>query len=168
MPVSRALRRLLRVLSIEEDQRRMALEFATGGLRQLERARAATVDQAQSGRQLVVSSVRSGELPDRLAGLEETLAARRRALVLAPRIADAEFDVDARRQEFLAKRVEARQAETLIQEAEARESIVAARRAQQSLDDWYLNRFNSAKTSADPSTPSENLSDDLPDPASQS
>jgi flagellar biosynthesis chaperone FliJ len=148
MAVSRALRRLLRVLTIEEDQCKMALESATGGLRQLQRARDASLKQARSGRQLVVSSARSGELPDRLAGLEETHSAHRRSQALAPRIADAESEVETRRQEFLLKRVECRQAETLIREAEARDAIVAARRSQQGLDDWYLNRLQGVKNSA--------------------
>jgi hypothetical protein len=37
--------------------------------------------------------------------------------------------------------VERRQAETLIAETEAREAIVAGRRGQQSLDDWYSSRL---------------------------
>jgi flagellar biosynthesis chaperone FliJ len=138
--VSRALRRLLRVLNIEEEQCRLALESAIGDLRLIERAYAATSDQARSGRQLVVNSAHTGELPDRLAGLEETHSAKRRAVVLAPRLAKAESEVDERRQAFLAKRVECRQAETLIREAEAKDALIAGRRSQQGLDDWFLNR----------------------------
>jgi flagellar biosynthesis chaperone FliJ len=144
MAVSRALWRLLRVLTIEEDQCRLALESAIGELRQLRRAYAATSLQARSGRHLVVTSAHTGELPDRLAGLEETRAARRRALALAPRIVEAESRVETLRQAFLAKRVECRQAETLIRETEARDAVVAGRRAQQGLDDWYLNRLHAA------------------------
>ncbi len=142
MAVSRALRRLLRVLNIEEEQCRLALESATGDLRQLQRAHAATSDQARSGRQLVVNSAQTGELTDRLAGLEETHSAKRRALVLAPKVAEAESKVEKRRQTFLDKRVECRQAETLIREAEASDALIAGRRTQQGLDDWYLNRFH--------------------------
>lgn len=182
MAVSRALRRLLRVLNMEEDQHRMALESATLVLRQLERLQAATTGQARSGRQLIVSSAHSGELPDRLAGLEEAHSAERRSTALAPRIADAASEVDARRQEFLAKRVECRQAETLISEAEARDSIIATRRTQRGLDDWYLNRLQSGRSAAESSVPThseqpgnpldrctdENLSDGLPKSASKS
>jgi len=148
MAVSRALRRLLRVLTLQEDQCRLALESAVSGLRQLERAYRATSDQARNGRLLVVSSARTGELPDRLAGIEETHSAHRRSSALAPRIADAESEVAARRQEFLAKRVECRQAETLIREAEARDSVISARRTQQGMDDWFLNRLHGAKNGA--------------------
>ncbi|HKM56878.1 MAG TPA: hypothetical protein VJY33_25960, partial [Isosphaeraceae bacterium] len=131
MAASRALRRLLRVLTIEEEQSRLALESAVGELRLLERAFAATANQARCGRRLVGSSVHSGELSDRLAGIEETHSSERRAAALEPRIAAAESSVEALRYAFLAKRVECRQAETLIQEAAARDAIVAGRRAQQ-------------------------------------
>jgi hypothetical protein len=140
MAVSRALRRLLRIRDIEEEQGRLALESALGDLRHLENALAATVERARSGRRLVGTSAHSGELPDRLAGLEETRAADRRAAVLVPRIADAELDVVALRQEFLRKRVERRQAETLIRETEARDAVEANRRGQQMLDDWFGNK----------------------------
>ena len=83
MAVSRALRRLLRILTIEEEQCRLALESALGELRLFERALSETGNQARNGRRLVRASARSGELPDRLAGIEETHAADRRAAALA-------------------------------------------------------------------------------------
>jgi hypothetical protein len=153
MAVSRALRRLLRILTIEEDQCRLALESALGELRRFEHALSATTAQARSGRRLVTASARSGELPDRLAGIEETHSADRRAVVLALRIAEATSNADALRQAFLAKRVECRQAETLISEAVAKDAVVAARRTQQSLDDWYLNRLHASRTSSASETP---------------
>jgi flagellar biosynthesis chaperone FliJ len=173
MAVSRALRRLLRVLTIEEEQSRLALESAVGAFRQLEHALAANASRDRSGRQLVISSARSGELTDRLAGLEETHSAKRRALALASRIAQAEAEVNACRAAFLAKRVECRQAETLIRESESKEAIVAGRRAQQGLDDWYRNRLRTCSRSqtTPPSTNASsagipvsdgNLSEDLP------
>lgn len=145
MAVSRALRRLLRVLEIEEDQSRLELESAAGELGRLERSLMIVRQRERSGRQLVVSSVQSGELADRLAGLAEVQAAKRRALALEFMIADAQRDVAALRQAFLDKRVERRQAETLIRETETKDTLVAERRAQQTLDDWYLNRFHAAR-----------------------
>jgi hypothetical protein len=142
MAVSRALRRLLNVLEIEEDQCRLALETAMGEVRLLERSMTAARTRERSGRQLFISSASSGELPDRLAGIEETRAARRRALALTPRIADAELEAAELREAYLLKRVERRQAETLIEEAEARDAIEAGRHGQQALDDWYLNRLH--------------------------
>jgi hypothetical protein len=155
MAVSRALRRLLRVLTIEEEQCRLALESALGELRLFEHALSATTQQARSGRRLVVASAQSGELPDRLAGIEETHAADRRAAVLALRIAEALSNSDALRQVFLAKRVDRRQAETLMSEAEAKEAVITARRTQQGLDDWYLNRLHASRTSRARESPTD-------------
>jgi len=143
MAVSRGLRRLKRIRDLEEGQARVALESALGELARLDYALAATGERERQGRRLVDAGVRSGELPDRLAGLEETRAAGRYAAALAPRLADAELDVAALREEFLALRVARRQVETLIEEAEVQDAIEAGRRAQQALDDWYLNRLRS-------------------------
>ena len=145
MPVSRSMRRLLRIREIEEEQCRLALESALGELNRLEHALAATVEQDRRGRRLVAASVRGGELLDRLAGMEETHAADRLATALAPRIAETAQDVAALRQKFLGKRIERRQAETLIGVAEAQDAVVAGRREQQGIDDWYRSRMRSAK-----------------------
>jgi flagellar biosynthesis chaperone FliJ len=153
MAVSRALRRLLRVLEIEEEQSRLALETSVGELGTLERSLTATRVRERSGRRLVISSAQSGELPDRLAGLEETRAASRRAVVLVPRIADAHAEAAALREAFLAKRVERRQAETLVRETEARDATISGRRSQQALDDWYLNRMHARKRTTQPEEP---------------
>jgi flagellar biosynthesis chaperone FliJ len=142
MAVSRALRRLLRIRDLEEEQCRLALESAIGDLSRLRHAQEASVERGRRGRRLVESSAHSGELTDRLAGLEETRAAGRSAVAIAPRVADAEQDVANLREEYLASRVERRQAETLIEEAEARDALDAERRAQQGLDDWFRNRLH--------------------------
>jgi len=142
MADSQALRRLLQVLEIEEEQAKLALESAVGDLRLLEQRWAAAVERSRSGRQLVMASARSGNLTDRWAGLEEARVGTRRASQLMPRIAEAELVVNIRRQEYLSRRVERRQAQTLIEEAEAREAVEARRRGQQALDDWYLNRLH--------------------------
>jgi hypothetical protein len=141
MAISRALRRLLRIRELEEEQSRLALESTLGELNRLKQALAATVERDRRGRSLVKASAQTGELPDRLAGFEETRAADRLSVLLGPRIEDKEEDVAERRQEFLVKRVEQRQAETLIQEIEAREAIEAGRRGQQALDGWYSSRL---------------------------
>ena len=142
MAVSRGLRRLLRIRDIEEEQCRLALESAMGTLHGLQHALEATVERDRRGRQLIEASIHSGELPDRLAGLEEMRTAGRHAIALAPRIADAESDASTLREQFLGKRVERRQAETLIKETEALDAIEAGRRDQQNLDDWFGNRMH--------------------------
>jgi hypothetical protein len=142
MAVSRALRRLLRIRSIEEEQSRLALDSALGELNRLERALAATSEQDRRGRRLVATSARTGELADRLAGLEETRAADRFAVALTAKIEDVRLEAATLRQKFFARRLERRQAETLIQEAEAQEAVEAGRRSQQGIDDWYGNRLH--------------------------
>lgn len=142
MAVSRAMRRLLRVLEMQEEQSRAALASALADLKRLERALAATAERDRGGRRLVAASVSTGELADRLAGLEETRAARRHAAALAPRITETKLVAGERQREFLRKRIERRQAETLIRKTEARDAIEAGRRAQKGLDDWFLSRVH--------------------------
>lgn len=141
MAISRAMRRLLRVRDLEEEQSRLALESAVGDLHRLEAALGAAQQRERRGRRLVQTSAQSGELPDRLAGLEETRAGARHAAALTPRIAEAEAEVATLRQEFILKRVERRQAETLIQETAARDALEEERRGQRALDDWFRARL---------------------------
>ncbi len=155
MAVSRAMRRLLRIRDLEEEQARLALESGLAELRRLEHALAATADRDRSGRRLVAESVRTAELTDRLAGLEETRAAHRLAGLLEPRIADAGQDVAHLREQYLASRVERCQAETLIQEAEARDALEGDRRSQQALDDWFRNRMHRAGEQAGTPAPAD-------------
>src|SRR5208337_1566980 len=116
MAVSRALRRLLRIRDIQEEQSRLVLESALGELHRLEYTLTVTQERNRRGRSLVQASIQTGQLTDRLAGLEETRSARIHAAALRPRIDGMGEEVADRRQEFLSKRVERRQAETLIQE----------------------------------------------------
>lgn len=148
MAVSRAMRRLLRVRDLLEEQSQLSLEAATGELHRLEDALQATASQDRRGRLLVEASARNGELPDRLAGLEEARSAARFRVVVIPRIREAELAVSTLREEFLAKRVDRRQAETLILKTEARDTAEAGRRGQQALDDWYRFRLHQGKTAA--------------------
>jgi hypothetical protein len=141
MAVSLALRRLLRIRELEEEQGRLALESALSELHRLEHALVATVERKHRGRSLVQSSAQTNQLTDRIAGLEETRSASLHATALEPRIDGMGVEVTDRRQEFLLKRVERRQAETLIAETEAQEAIENGRRGQQSLDDWYSSQL---------------------------
>jgi flagellar biosynthesis chaperone FliJ len=141
MAVSRALRRLLRIRELQEEQSRLALESALGELHRLEHALTANLERERRGRSLILTSAQTNYLTDRLAGLEETRSASLHAAALGPRIDGMGEEVTGCREDFLYKRVERRQAETLIRETEAREAIVDARRSQQSLDDWYSSRM---------------------------
>jgi flagellar biosynthesis chaperone FliJ len=140
MAVSRAMRRLLSVLEIQEEGCRAAMESARAELGSLEKALNQSVQRERDGRRLVSSSAATGEVTDRIAGLEHARAAHRAAIALAPRIAEAGSAVEELRREFLGKRIERRQAETLIEGAETLDKAEAARRAQRDLDEWFLNR----------------------------
>jgi len=140
MAVSAALRRLLRIRDMEEEQSRLALEASLGDLHRLERALDGAAERERRGRRLVQASALNGEVQDRMAGLEETRAAERFAAAVGPRLADAEQDVAGLREDYLERRVERRQAETLIEDAAARDALEAGRRSQQALDDWFGNR----------------------------
>ncbi len=142
MPVSRAMRRLLQVLEIQEEESRAAMESARGELHRLERALEASQQRERLGRRLVAASAATGEVVDRMAGLEESRAAARLAKALAPRIEEAAEAVEELRQVFLAKRIERRQTETLIEETEAQDKVEAERRGQRDLDDWFLGRHD--------------------------
>jgi flagellar biosynthesis chaperone FliJ len=149
MPVSRSLRRLLRIRDIEEEQSRLTLESALSELTRLEQALAASGERNRRGRRLVQASARNGELLDRVAGLEESYAANRLASALAPRIAESTSNVVALREQYLGKRVERRQAETLIREAEAHDSVEDGRREQRTIDDWYHSKLHQTDAEKD-------------------
>jgi len=145
MAVSRALRRLLRIRDLQEEQSRLALESSQGELNRLEDALKATENRDRRGRQLVDASARTGELPDRLSGLEEMRTAIRISAVLAPRIEAQQMDLANRQLEFQTMRVARKQAESLIADAESLDALDAGRRGQQSLDDWYSSRVHQAR-----------------------
>ncbi len=140
MAVSPALRRLLRIRDLEEEQHRLILELASGELCRLENALAAATARRRRGRELAHSSEGSDPSIDRRAGIVETGAAHRHMTVLSPRIASAQEVAARLREEFLEKRVERRQSETLIEAKEAQDAIDVARRSQQTLDEWYRSR----------------------------
>ena len=140
MAVSRAMRRLQQVLEIQESECLAAMESARAELTQLEQNLVRSIARERGGRRLASASATTGEIVDRIAGIEETRSARRLTAALEPRIAEAQAALDATRREFLSKRVERRQTETLIEEAEAAGKVEAARRAQKNLDDWFLSR----------------------------
>jgi len=140
MARSRALRRFLRVLELEEEQHRARMASALADLHHLETLLTAAEDRERAGRQLMNESAQTGKVVDRLAGREESQLARKRAALLKPQIADAEEVARAQRESFLEMRIERRQTETVIVKSESADAIEAGRREQRSLDDWFLRR----------------------------
>lgn len=135
--MSRALKRLLRVRSLEEEQQRAALESALAQLHWIERSLEECAARERRGRQLAVTA---DDTAERLAGRVEIETAQRTERALLSRRVDAQREAALRREAFLHKRIERRQAETLLQEAEARRDAVAAHRAQQGQDEWHAAR----------------------------
>lgn len=154
MGISRAMLRLLRIRELEEEQSRVALESALGEMARLEEALAGTAERDRQGRILVTRSAEDGELSNRLAGIEESHAAKRRSLLLFPRLQSAEEAAVALREDLLRKRVERRQAEALVDEARAEAATEVLRREQQGLDDWFRARNRNVRTAQieEPST----------------
>ena len=140
MAISRALLRLLHVLHLEEEQARLALENILAELHHLEKALMSTEERKQLGRTMVAESAQSGDLLDRIAGLEESRLAASAAEFLTQAVDTVHAHVVESREEFLSVRIEHRQVETLIQEAEEQEELVSAHRAQQELDEWHRTR----------------------------
>ncbi len=140
MPVSKALRRLLHVRDVEEEQHRLRLESALSELLVLQRARLSANSRARGGRALLVAAVRAAEITDRTAALVECQAGIQCASALALTISVAESNVLHLRETYLQKRLERRQAQTLVEEADVQEAVESGRRGQQVLDAAYGTR----------------------------
>jgi flagellar biosynthesis chaperone FliJ len=146
MPVTAALRRLLRVRNLEEEQHRLALESALADLHILEQALAHACTAERCGRARLASSASVSDPADRIGALVESASAARHAAALQPRIAAAQQEAVRLRQQFLSKRTERQQAETLIRERETQDAIAAGRRDQQGLDNWFSSRANRGRS----------------------
>ncbi len=157
MPVSNALKRLLRIRDLEQEQHRRALESALSELRRLEDALERASVRERGGRSEFAAGVldqnpqfdqdsdqESHAKPLALqSALVETAIGQNHAQALAPRISRATAQAALRQREFLLKRMERRQAETLIRETEATDAIEATRQGQKNADDWFLARSRS-------------------------
>ena len=158
MPVSNALKRLLRIRELEQEQHRITLESALGELRLLEDALDRASARERDGRSSFSDSVRARELSECHSARVETMIGSHHTLALEPHIARAEAEASRRRHAFLLKRIERRQAETLISATRAADAIEEARQSQQALDDRYLTqsgrgRRNSGQTEEFPNFP---------------
>ncbi len=146
--VSRALRRLLQLRLLEEDQSRLALESALAELHRLERALESAAERGRNSRELVRRAACTNDLPDRIAGLEEGRAALRQAVSLEGAICKSRLATDSLRENYQSARVERRQVETLLQEARAAADLDTTRRSQQALDNWFGSRCQAARSAS--------------------
>lgn len=136
MAVAKALLRLLRVRSLEEEQHKRALEAELARLRRVEAELEMCKVRERRGRALLPSP----DALDRASGAVELEAARRGIVFLEHRRAEAERNAAGLRDAFLEKRMERRQAETLIEGARASQALEEGKRTQQQLDEWHASR----------------------------
>jgi hypothetical protein len=149
MSDARRLRRLHALRTIEEQNQASLLDAATAELRRLNEALNGARIRDGNGRDLLSSSVRSGELLDRIAGLEEAASAARASSVIKERLRRAEGEFRQIREQFLLKRLERSQAETLFRSAVQLEAQEAMRKGQIVLDEWHLRRSTQATKDAE-------------------
>lgn len=152
MPISSSLRRLLRIRELEEEQNRLALESVLGEMNRLKAVLTEAALSRQEGRRLLVSSVQSGNLTDRVAGIQEIRAADNLTGALSKRLATVASEVARLRERFLATRVQRSQAVSLIKVSEDRAEIEEERRNQQDLDDLHRMRAKRKSEDRDDST----------------
>jgi len=168
MAISRALKRLLRIRDLEEEQSEIALNSAMGELRRLEQALVVTGERKRLGRAMMEQGIRQGELFERVAGIEEQELATRMVRALEPRLAAQQNEVRLRREAYMEKRVERRQVETLLEEAAKREQMESDRRTQQGLDDWFSSRQFQQALNEESSNLSQTVDNDLHKPVFES
>jgi flagellar biosynthesis chaperone FliJ len=149
--VSRGLRRLLQLRRLVEEECRVSLETAFAELHRLAHALEIAGERSRRGRLLIHLAVRTGEVPDRIAGIEEGRVALRHQVMLEAAIDTSREAAEVLREKYQGARVERRQVETLLQAAAAAEALDASRRSQQALDDWYGSRLQRAEAAAESS-----------------
>jgi hypothetical protein len=146
--IARGMQRLLRVLELEEEQRRAQMEETLADLQRLKRALTNAREQEHRGRHMVAEGARANDVVERLAGAEKSRTALRRSTALRPRMAESEKAAGERREKFLEKRIERRQAEAMIERCKAAERAESTRRGQRFLDDWFLSKMRQCEASA--------------------
>jgi flagellar biosynthesis chaperone FliJ len=156
---ARTLSRILRLRQQEEEHARTRLESALAELARLVEAQKAAADRERRGRLLVLESIHTGELHDRLAGQEEVRTGRKLWTGMFLRIEAAEAGVENLRAHYIAKRVERRQVETLIEAAMTKDVYQASRRAQEALDEGHRARTRRSAVAVRPAqeTPAQGL-----------
>jgi hypothetical protein len=152
MKSSQALRRLLRLRALEEEQSRLALEAAQAQEQRLESALAESRRSERRSRESIFESVRSGNAMERLAGLVESRESERVSERIVTWKAEAKESTARRREAFLAGRLERRQTEQMVENAAAEAAAQQERRAQGALDDWHRRQHRPAKKDAAPSS----------------
>ena len=139
MPDAKSLQRLLRVFEIQEETRKRDLAEAQTSLARMEDALTSASEKVDRGRKLLASALQSNELHNRVAGQVEIESGELCKAFLQKKVDEMSIVVEHARTGYLDKRVERQQVETLVETAEGLAAAEEVRKAQQSLDDWFLN-----------------------------
>lgn len=144
MPVSRALRNLLKVRNLETEQRRVMLKSAMSELHVLQDA-LAHARTRRTGARAAALELGLLDVLDRSAFLLQQDTEARLEKALEIRRSDASERAEDARVQFMQKRTEQRQAETLVQAAEKRETADMERRLQRTIDEQHMRRASAAR-----------------------
>jgi len=140
MPGKGVLQRLLRIRELREEQSRVELEAAVGQRNRVAQELVEAKSRQAQGRSAFVAGISDRDRTGRAAGMIQMEQARKEQPHIATRLEAANAEVERQRDEFLAHRTARRQVETLVNAEQASLQEEAARRAQQTLDDWYSRR----------------------------
>jgi flagellar export protein FliJ len=148
MASHKSLYRLLDIRKAQEKSSQTEMETAIAELQHLESAYAMTHERGKFARTLLASSAQTGELMDRIAGLQEITTVARLQRMLMEMIDIAEEKAENKRRETLARRLARRQVETLVDTKLAEARAEANRKTQSALDDWHRSRRKPATQQA--------------------
>src|SRR5579871_2434416 len=137
MAPSIGLQRLLDLREAEEARSRQDLERAVAELRQLEGSLMAARKRRVAARKLVASSAETGEVIDRIAGLQVLDNVDLLERVILQRIDEATKEAHRKRQEVMNRRIARRQVEAIVDARMTDARLQANRTSQSALDDWY-------------------------------
>jgi len=140
MPGKRVLQRLLRIRELREEQSSVELDAAVGQRNRVAEELMEAKSREAQGRSAFVAGISDHDRTGRAAGMLEMEQARKEQPRIATRLEAAKAEVERQRDEFLAYRTARRQVETLVSAEQAALREESARRAQQTLDDWYSRR----------------------------
>jgi len=144
----KSLDRLLGIRKAEERCSQTEMETAIAELQHLQSAYAMADERGKRARTLFASNAHTGELMDRIAGLQEMTTVGRLQRTLVKMIEMAEEKAENKRRETLARRLARRQVEIVVDTKLAQARAEANRKSQSALDDWHRSQRKPATQKA--------------------
>ena len=140
MPPSPALKRLLRVRQLLEEQSQATLKAANGYLSDLNTAAERAHARQTRGQNLFKSGAQAADATDRVAGLCEAELARTRKEALMEDVQQAQISVQRQLAELQTAYQERRKSELLINAVVRKTEAETRRQLQRELDDLHRSR----------------------------